>query len=181
MHLTIWENVFSLQLLFGWSLGFAFLKWFVKLEKTLLKTILNYSNQMEKNWQRSAKVFNHKQEIDDGPVYPSTCIIQNKNSICFGSTGRTSSTARRAQKGHKKTSPSRAWMPARNSLGGYWASHPEKCLKPSPVKRTLEHLEITDNDGVTTTYFLFLTHNWQVHWVIRLLVLDSKIRSLTSN
>jgi hypothetical protein len=27
---------------------------------------------MEKNWERSAKVFGHKQAISDGPVYPSS-------------------------------------------------------------------------------------------------------------
>jgi hypothetical protein len=43
---------------------------------------------MEKNWERSAKVFGHRQAINDGPVYPTTtwvffCSQNPKNSgIC---------------------------------------------------------------------------------------------------
>jgi hypothetical protein len=35
-HFAIWKNVFSFLLFFGCSFGFAFQRWFVKLEKALL-------------------------------------------------------------------------------------------------------------------------------------------------
>jgi hypothetical protein len=50
-----WKNIFSLQLYFCWSLGFAFQRWFVKLEKALLQNFK--SLKMEKIWEKSAKVF----------------------------------------------------------------------------------------------------------------------------
>ncbi len=43
-----------LLLFFGWSLGFAFQIWLVKLEKVLLWHFR--SLKMKKNWERSVKV-----------------------------------------------------------------------------------------------------------------------------
>jgi hypothetical protein len=41
--------------IFGFSFGFAFQRWFVELEKALLEHFK--SLKMEKNWERSVKVF----------------------------------------------------------------------------------------------------------------------------
>jgi hypothetical protein len=51
----------------GWSFGFSFQRWYVQLEKVFLWQF--ESRKMEKNWERSAKVFGHRQEIGEGPVY----------------------------------------------------------------------------------------------------------------
>ncbi len=69
MHFAIRKNVFSLLLFLGQSLGFAFQRWFVEHEKVLLQHFK--SLKMENNWERSAKVFGHRQAFSDGPVYPT--------------------------------------------------------------------------------------------------------------
>jgi hypothetical protein len=69
----------------GWSLGFAFQRWFEELEKALIKHFT--SLKMEKNWKRSVKVFGHRKVFDDGPVYitqvPKTCHQIMWNPSCY--------------------------------------------------------------------------------------------------
>ncbi len=54
---------------FYWSFGFAFERRFVELEDMFLQHFKSF--KMEKNCERSTKVFGHRQAIDDGMVYPS--------------------------------------------------------------------------------------------------------------
>jgi len=79
----IWKNIFSLQLFFGLSFGFAFPRWFVELEKALLQHFK--SLKMEKNWKRSAKVFGHRQVIGHGLVYPNSHSSDLVPKSVFGS------------------------------------------------------------------------------------------------
>ncbi len=72
MHFLIWKNAFSLLLFFGYSFGFVFQRWFVELEKALLKHFK--SLKMEKNWERFAKVIGDRLMIDDGPLYPGSML-----------------------------------------------------------------------------------------------------------
>jgi hypothetical protein len=69
MCFAIRKNAFSLLLIFGWSFGFAFQRWFVELEKAFLQHFK--SLKIEKNWESFAKVFGHRQAIGDGPIYPT--------------------------------------------------------------------------------------------------------------
>jgi hypothetical protein len=68
-HFAIRKNVFSLLLFFGHSFGFAFPRWFVKLEKVFLQNFKSF--KMEKNWEKSAKMFGDRLVFDDGPTYPT--------------------------------------------------------------------------------------------------------------
>ncbi len=61
--------------------GFAFQRWLVKLEK-----VLRYhfkSSKMEKNWERSAKVFSNSLVFGAGPVYLTLHITTEPAPHCL--------------------------------------------------------------------------------------------------
>ncbi len=74
------KNIFSLVLFFGCSFGFAFQRWFVKLEKALLLQHFK-SLKMEKIWKRFTKMFNDKLMFDDEPIYPSPPLAFHKQKF----------------------------------------------------------------------------------------------------
>jgi hypothetical protein len=69
---------FSLLIFFGRSFGFAFERWFLKLEKALLKHFKLL--KIEKNWERFAKVFGDKLMFNDGPILAPIFICEG---ICM--------------------------------------------------------------------------------------------------
>jgi hypothetical protein len=65
---AIQKNIFPLFYFFGCSFGFAFQRWFVKLEKALLQHFKSF--KMGKNREKIAKMFNDKLVLSDRVVYP---------------------------------------------------------------------------------------------------------------
>jgi len=63
---AIRKNIIYFLLLFTYSFGFSFKKWFIKLEKVLLQHFKSF--KMEKIWKKYTKMFSGRQVFGDGSV-----------------------------------------------------------------------------------------------------------------